>query len=37
MASKEAKKASRKFLNSPLGTIVLIIAIIAAVIKLIFG
>lgn len=37
MASKDSKRAAKKFLNSPIGIIVLIIAAVVALFRLIFG
>lgn len=37
MASKNAKRAAKNFLNTPIGAILLIIAAIVAIFKLIFG
>ena len=36
MASKNSKKAANKIMNSPIGTIILIIAVIIGLFKLIF-
>ena len=36
MASKEAKKAGKNFLNSPFGVLLIIIAIIIALVKWVF-
>ncbi len=35
MASKDAKRASKKFMNSPIGAIIIIIAVIIALFKLV--
>ena len=37
MASKNAKKDAQKFMNSPIGAILLLIAAVVAIFKLIFG
>lgn len=37
MASKDAKKSAQKFLNSPIGAIIVIIAVIVGIISLLLG
>lgn len=37
MASKNAKRDAKKFTNSPIGAVILIIAAIVALVKLVIG